>query len=386
MFLAVFTVLQAAILILYAANSAVRTPTTVAASALVFADAIGLCLLSHAEHVRSIRPSAIINAYLFITLIFDVARARTLWISGAPTAIAAVFTVATIVKLLVAVAEAVEKRRILLSPYQNVSPETTGGLYSRSFFWWLNTLMRTGFQRTINENDLFPIEDEMGSSYLRDRAQAQWQRTDKTASNALFWAILKVTRRQLALCIFPRVCLIGFRYAQPFLLSRTVEFVNSAEDSDNIGWGLTGAFGFVFLGMAVASGSYYHMSYRFVTTVRGCLVGIIYTKTVDLSVISLDESAALTLMSNDAEAICQGFQSLHEIWAVPIELGIATWLLQRQLGVSFLGTAGVAIISTLSVFGISRYVGGSQKIWNQAIQTRVDVTTSILGSMKARRL
>ncbi len=79
-----------------------------------------------------------------------------------------------------------------------------------------------------------------------------------------------------------------------------------------------------------------------------------------------------------------GFQTLHEIWAVPIELGIAIWLLQRQLGISFLAPASVALISTASVMAISNYVGAAQKIWNQGIQTRVDVTSSMLGSMKAR--
>lgn len=78
-----------------------------------------------------------------------------------------------------------------------------------------------------------------------------------------------------------------------------MNFVGS-QDRDSIGWGLTGAFGVVFVGMAVASGSYYHMTYRFVTAVRGGLVGIVYRKTVDLSVTALDESAAITLMSNDA--------------------------------------------------------------------------------------
>lgn len=53
------------------------------------------------------------------------------------------------------------------------------------------------------------------------------------------------------------------------------------------------------MGMAVASGAYYHMTFRFVTAVRGSLVGLIYVKTVDLSVTALDESAAITLMSND---------------------------------------------------------------------------------------
>ena len=41
------------------------------------------------------------------------------------------------------------------------------------------------------------------------------------------------------------------------------------------------------------------MTYRFVTSIRGILVSMIYTKTVDLSVTALDESAAVTLMASD---------------------------------------------------------------------------------------
>ncbi|PVH78403.1 putative ATP-binding cassette transporter [Cadophora sp. DSE1049] len=383
--LAILTAFQSAILILYALNSKVRTSTSIASAALVFVDALGLCFLSHAEHTRSIRPSTIINTYLFITLIFDTARTRTLWISHAPIAITGVFTAATILKFAVAIAEAIEKRKILLPPYQRGSPEATSGIYSRSLFWWLNGLMRIGYERVVKEDDMFPIDEEMRSSFLTERAQKAWDSAPKTRSHALFWSTLKANRKPILMCIFPRLCLIGFRYAQPLLLARTVNFVDS-QDRDTIGWGLTGAFGVVFVGMAIASGSYYHMTYRFVTAVRGGLVGVVYAKTVDLSITALDESAAITLMSNDAEAICMGFENLHELWAVPAELGIAIFLLQKELGISFLAPTGVALISTACVVGISRYVGGAQKAWNEGIQTRVDVTTSMLGSMKAVKL
>lgn len=287
-------------MILYATNSHVRSPASLAAAALVLADALGLCLLSHLEHVRSIRPSTIINTYLFVTLHFDIAHTRTLWVEDAPIPITAVFTVTVAVKFVIAIMEASEKRKILLTPYQNANPEATSGIYNQAFFWWLNTLMTIGFRRIICVDDLFPIEDEMSSSVLGKQAQKLWSTAKKARSHALFWSTLNSTRRQLALCIFPRLCLIAFRYAQPFLLSRTSDFVKSTKDTKNIGWGLTGAFGIVFMGTAIANGLYSHMTYRFTTAVRGTLVSMICAKTVELSIISLDESAAITLMSNDA--------------------------------------------------------------------------------------
>jgi ATP-binding cassette, subfamily C (CFTR/MRP), member 1 len=41
------------------------------------------------------------------------------------------------------------------------------------------------------------------------------------------------------------------------------------------------------------------MSYRFITSIRGTLVGMIYAKTMDLSITALDESVAVTLMASD---------------------------------------------------------------------------------------
>lgn len=96
----------------------------------------------------------------------------------------------------------------------------------------------------------------MSSSTLSENAQRAWIRTDKSKPRALLLATLKASLPAFCYGIFPRICLIGFRYAQPFLLSRTVDFANNPSDPDAIGWALTGAFGIVFGGMAVIYGSY----------------------------------------------------------------------------------------------------------------------------------
>lgn len=159
--------------------------------------------------------------------------------------------------------------------------------------------MRTGYLRVINNQDLYPVDDDMASISLNEHGKRTWATAKKNKPRALLWSILKTSRGALAYGIFPRICMIGFRYAQPLLLSRTISFASSPDQSDSIGWGLTAAFGLVFLGLAVANGSYYHMVYRFITSVRGILVSIIYDKTVDLSITALDESVAVTLMASD---------------------------------------------------------------------------------------
>jgi len=286
-------------LILQTLNQSLRTRATLAASALAFLDAIALCVLSHAEHLRSVRPSAIINAYLLLTVPFDIARIRTLWLNGHTNNVAAAFSSGFAVKLMILVAEAVEKRPILLDRYRHSSPEFTSGLYSRSFFWWLNKLMTTGFRRVLTNEDLYPIDFDMSSEYLADVATKDWESSNQAKQRAIVWSVMWSVRWTFLSAVFPRLCLIGFRYTRPFLLARTVEFAASPDQPKAVGWGLTAAFGLVFLGEAVSSGYYYHMKYRFITKLRGVLVALIYAKTVDLSITALDESIAVTLMASD---------------------------------------------------------------------------------------
>ena len=60
-------------------------------------------------------------------------------------------------------------------------------------------------------------------------------------------------------------------------------------------------------------------------------------------------SDTLTLTSTDIDRICSSFENIHELWANPIEIGIALWLLERQLGVACVAPAIVVICELPSV-------------------------------------
>lgn len=76
---------------------------------------------------------------------------------------------------------------------------------------------------------------------------------------------------------------------------------------------------------------------------RGTMVNLIYQRTLELSTTSLDESKAVTLMSADVERVGTGLRNLHELWASTIEIALALWLIQGQLGVSAVAAALVTI-------------------------------------------
>lgn len=171
--------LQIAQTVLWTLAAADRTKASIPANAVLTFGVLVLCLLSYAEHTRSVRPSFILNTYLFCSLLFDIARCRTLWLRQASVlslVISIVTSVAVGVKLLVLVVEAFEKRSILKSEYADYPPEATAGFYNRAFFWWLNPLFKNGFSNMLSVHDLFDLDKQMSSERLMAKFEERWSK------------------------------------------------------------------------------------------------------------------------------------------------------------------------------------------------------------------
>lgn len=70
---------------------------------------------------------------------------------------------------------------------------------------------------------------------------------------------------------------------------------------------------------------------------------MVYKKAGTLSVKDADPAASLTLMSADIERIVQGWQTIHDIWGNTLEIALAIFLLERELGVSCVVPVGVSL-------------------------------------------
>ncbi|KXH55487.1 hypothetical protein CSAL01_13474 [Colletotrichum salicis] len=126
----VFGGLQIALLTLLA-QAPFFSRVSIAAAVLGVIDAFALTLLSHAEHLRSIRPSTTIYMYLALSLIFDEVQCRTLWLFPGLRNLASVFSAALAMKLIMFSLEVQGKRRLLLAALRHLSPEATSDILAR---------------------------------------------------------------------------------------------------------------------------------------------------------------------------------------------------------------------------------------------------------------
>ncbi|KAF2808069.1 uncharacterized protein BDZ99DRAFT_391725 [Mytilinidion resinicola] len=172
----IFASLQLATVVIWAiqSHSELRVASSVAAS-LSFVASLFLCRLSYLEHSRSLRPSILLNAYLFITMLLDAAMLRTLWLMSTSRLSRDIFTTSFALKGVIVFLEAKEKRHYLLSG-GNGSPEDTSGLYSQTFLWWLNSIIKQGFSHILKPTDLYPMDESLSSETLNNNFWQEWHR------------------------------------------------------------------------------------------------------------------------------------------------------------------------------------------------------------------
>ncbi|KAI1838945.1 hypothetical protein DTO027I6_3367 [Penicillium roqueforti] len=354
---------------------------SVAGATLSLIAAISIVVLLHLEHSRAVRPSFLVSAYLLITVLLDIARVRTAWLLPYGRAYPTCLTASLATKLLLLVLANIEKRKWLLLSEQ--STERTSGIFNRGLFAWLNELLRKGHTSLLTSDTLPNIHEKLSSSDLADRFSKSWALCDQSRQHALLLAVVNCLRWDIAAIGLPRLALIGFSIAQPFLVGKTVTFLEQTESSMNIGYGLIGATAIVFIGIAVTTASYEHLGFRATTMVRGGLMALVYQHMMELPLGSTDESSAMSLMGADVEMLAEYFHStVCESWASILQLGLAAWILQTQIGVVCITPILIATAFTVASFATGNAVSVRQKTWLQATEKRINFTSHVLGSIK----
>lgn len=150
------------------------TRAAIPSSALAIVVAFAMLFLSHIEHRKTFRPSSLLCTYLFVALVLDIPQARTLLMSNPTHATSILFPTAMALKIVILVLESQSKMGMLTSFDRIWSPEETTNVFSRRVFWWLNTLFRRGYRKTLAMADLFAIDRGITGHRLGSRLQSVW--------------------------------------------------------------------------------------------------------------------------------------------------------------------------------------------------------------------
>lgn len=244
--------LQVALLALWAVPTTLKNPASLAASGLALVDSVIITGLIYAEQKHSTRPSKLLSIYLFVSVLLDLAQARSLILqrSFTPKPIARVFITSLVIKFVLLLLEEVPRE----TAHEKSSVESTSGPMNRSVFGWLVPLLLDGSRGILQVQNLGNIDHKFDSARLLTRLGALWDKDNKTAKHCLLISTLSAYKAGYLAPVLPRLCLAAFNFSQPFIIERVIEYVGEPEgqQTNNIAGGLIGATLLVYLGLAVS--------------------------------------------------------------------------------------------------------------------------------------
>ncbi|OAQ97367.1 hypothetical protein LLEC1_01279 [Akanthomyces lecanii] len=370
----------------FAATSSSLLKTFVAAAALDAIAALCMVALSFFEHSRSPRPSILLNLYLVVKLLLDIAQTRTLWVasrSGLDFVLAKLFAATTALWAAAIILEATRKRRWVRWNAAEHSPEETIGIYEMATNTWVFRLIRTGRRKVLSAPDLYALDQGMSAEALHSHVENLKVSQFHGKKNALAKALFKTLMIPILCVIVPILCQVGLALCQPLLVQRLLIYLdNQGSRSDYTGYGLIGATISVYFGAPLVFSTAQSYQTRYLFMMRSILIDAVYRKTTSSQCSISNDSKTLTLMGTDVENIRHGLLGLHQLWSTPLQVAVSCWLLYRQLGAAFAAPIVLITCLTIANFLVMRSIQTFENRWMEKLELRVGKTSNVIANMK----
>ncbi|KAL4948254.1 P-loop containing nucleoside triphosphate hydrolase protein [Aspergillus filifer] len=365
-------------------SPSLRNDASLAADVLGVIAIAGAGGLSYIHHCHSIRPSTLLALFLSARSLLTIARVRTLWLIGSATTEAIVLTLGLAFTICAMILESLGKEASVVSTTTKpATPEPFSGLWKMASFAWLAGTFHHGYSNVFSVADLPDLDPQLDSRDVAQKLQEAWARKDdKSAKHALLRSCLHAYRTPFSSAVIPRLCLSGLTFCQPFLVNAAVSWVGNTYAPMHFGKALIGALAIVYCGMAASNALYGYFTFRFTIRLRGGLISLIHSHTVRTKAVDLGGNTAITLMGTDVERIASGFRLVHEMWASLIEIAVAIYLLERQVGVACIVPGLIVLVFVSATFKLSAASSTSQRAWVEKVEERLHITSFCLERIK----
>lgn len=275
---------------------------------------------------------------------------------------------------------------------ESVTPFTNAGFFSRMSFWWLNPLMKKGYQRPLEEKDIPQLGkvDRAETCYLLFLEQLNRQKErQQTSSPSILWAIVSCFQKEILVSGFFALLKILTLSAGPLLLNAFIKVSLGNEVFKHEGYVL--AFG-MFLAKCLESLSqrqWYFRTRRIGLQVRSLLSAAIYQKQLKLSnSAKLDHSSGeiMNYVTVDAYRIGEFPFWFHQTWTTSLQLCIALVILYHAVGLATISAMVVIVLTVLCNAPLAKLQHKFQTRLMEAQDIRLKAVSEALVNMKVLKL
>eukprot|EP01117_Protostelium_nocturnum_P005317 TRINITY_DN1935_c0_g2_i1.p1 TRINITY_DN1935_c0_g2~~TRINITY_DN1935_c0_g2_i1.p1 ORF type:complete len:1401 (-),score=492.82 TRINITY_DN1935_c0_g2_i1:3171-7373(-) len=269
------------------------------------------------------------------------------------------------------------------------------GILSHLTYQWLWELLKVGYKRPLQLEDLFALPKEFQSKNATEKVEIYWNEQLRNGDPNLWKAVFKGFRSEIWRCFWLKGLTDILAFIPASMLGSIIRFI-SENRSDNPNAKSTWEGMILVLIITVSSviwsitiNQHFHYAYAIGIQVRTGITNLIYMKAFKLSNKSMNSASVgemVNLQAVDSHKIQELSPLIHSLWSCPLQILIALLLLYRILGVASIAGLIVMLIIVPLNHKISVKMASFQKIIMGFRDKRIESTNEILNGIRIIKL
>nr|CAB3496287.1 unnamed protein product [Digitaria exilis] len=272
------------------------------------------------------------------------------------------------------------------------------GFLSVLTFSWMAPLLAVGHTKTLDFDDVPGLEsdDSVAGVLPQFKANLEALTGDGDSSGQEVVTTFKLTKALLR-TVWWHVAVTAFyalvynvaTYVGPYLIDSLVQYLNGDERYANQGPLLVLAF---IVAKVFECLSQRHWFFRLQQTgirARSALVAVVYRKSLKLSSQSRrsrTNGEMINIVSVDADRVGIFAWFMHDLWLVPLQVGMAMFILYSTLGLASLAALGATVAIMLANVPPGKLQEKFQEKLMDSKDVRMKATSEILQNMRILKL
>ncbi|XP_034672820.1 ABC transporter C family member 10-like isoform X3 [Vitis riparia] len=273
----------------------------------------------------------------------------------------------------------------------SLPPFEKAGLISRMSFWWLNSLMKKGKQKTLEDKDIPQLrrEDRAEMCYLMFMEQQNKQKQQSSDSPSILSTILLWQWKQILISGFFALMKVLTLSTGPLFLRAFILVAEGKEAFKYEGYALTGGLFLTKCLESLSERQWFFRTRLIGLQVRSFLSAAIYQKQLKLSNTAkglYSPGQIVSFVIIDAYNIGEFPYWFHQIWSTSLQLCLALIIIYYSLGLATIAALFVVILTVVANSPMGRLQHKYQKMLMGTQDKRLKAFTEALTNMKSLKL
>ena len=235
------------------------------------------------------------------------------------------------------------------------------------------------------------IDGSSGEKWVTHLASADVK--NKHGVRALVWGIWRCYGYSICKVGILKVFTTGLSFVAPIVLGYIVTYLEKGVDGENIGRGVLLV---ILLAASSVLSALLNTNYNVRTLVikinmQAALIRIVFLRCLSLPIIAkkemfLADAQMNNLIQVDIDQVANCFKSIHDLWALPIQIVVACALLYLNIKAAFVAGIVVIVIMIPLNSAIAKKIGTATDSLMKAKDLRIKVVTEALGNITSMKM